>query len=156
MLAKIRGHHAIATIICLTTIFGAAVAARAQTADPYVRCSFYPQGAGCEQVLQQALRDSSPGAASVRNAFAHYARYLKPGNAGLSAEDKAYLVQNGIRLFELQKENLEGLHNVINDPALVKDTEARRMEVNAFIAHAVQAELYCGRNRCSGEQQPSS
>lgn len=156
MLARFRRHNAISTLICLSLISGAAVAARAQTPDPYVRCSFYPQGAGCERVYQKAQSDSSPGAASVRNAFEHYARYLKPENSGLSVEDKTYLVQNGIRFFELEKENLQGLHNVINDPAWAKDTEARRMEVNAFIAHAVQAELYCARNRCPDKQQPSS
>ncbi|MBN9545312.1 MAG: hypothetical protein J0I19_07555 [Alphaproteobacteria bacterium] len=156
MLAKFRGHHAISTVICLSILAGAAVSAHAQIADPYVSCSFYPQGTGCQEVLQQALRDSSPAAASVRSAFEQYARYLSPENAGLSADDKVYLVQNGIRFFDLEKGNLEGLHNVINDPELAKDTEAKRMAVNAFIAHAVQAELYCGRNRCSGEEQPSS
>lgn len=155
MLAKFRRHHAITTIICLSVLPAAVVAAHAQATDPYVRCSFYPQGTGCKEVLQQAQRDSSPAAASVRNAFEHYVRYLKPENSGLSAEDKTYLAQNGIRYFDLEKENLEGLHNVINDPAWAKDTVAKRMEVNAFIAHAVQAELYCGRNRCP-EKQPSS
>ena len=156
MLAKFRRHHAVSAIICLSLISGAAVAVRAQTPDPYVRCSFYPRGAGCEQVYQQAQRDSSPGAASVRNAFERYARYLKPENSGLTAEDKAYLAQNGIRFFDLEQEDLEGLHNVINDPAWAKDIEGRRNAVNAFIAHAVQAELYCGRNRCPEKLQFSS
>jgi len=92
----------------------------------------------------------------VRNAFEHYARYLKPENAGLTEDDKSYLAKNEIRYFELNRDNLAGLHNVINDPALAKDAERRRMEVNAFIARAVQAELYCGTSGCPKEQQPSS
>jgi hypothetical protein len=98
----------------------------------------------------------SPGAASVRGAFEHYARYLKPENAGLTEDDKSYLVQNGIRYFELNRDNIKGLHNVINDPVLAKDAERRRTEVNAFIARAVQAELYCGTSGCPEKQQPST
>jgi len=156
MLAKFRRQSAISTLTCLLLMAGAAGSARAQSPDPYVRCSFYPQGTGCEQVYQQALHDISPGAASVRSAFEQYARYLKPENAGLTEGDKSYLAQNGIRYFELNSNNLKGLHNVINDPAVAKDAEKRRMKVNAFIARAVQAELYCGTSGCLEEQQPSS
>jgi len=156
MLAKFRRQSAISTLTCLLLMAGAAVSARAQSPDPYVRCSFYPQGTGCEQVYQQALHDISPGAASVRSAFEQYARYLKPENAGLTESDKSYLAQNGIRYFELNKDNLKGLHNVINDPVLANDAEGRRTEVNAFVARAVQAELYCGTSGCQENQQPSS
>jgi len=156
MLAKFRGQRAYLTLMCLLLTAGGTVTAQAQTPDPYIRCSFYPQGSGCERVYQEARHDTSPGAASVRNAFEHYARYLKPRNAGLTADDKTYLAQNGIRFFNLEKGDLEGLHNVINDPALAKDSEGRRAEVNAFIARAVQAELYCGTNSCPEEQQASS
>ena len=156
MLAKFRRQSAISTLTCLLLMAGAAVSARAQSPDPYVRCSFYPQGTGCEQVYQQALHDISPGAASVRSAFEQYARYLKPENAGLTEGDRSYLAQNGIRYFELNRDNLKGLHNVINDPVLSKDAERRRTEVYAFIARAVQAELYCGTSGCPEIQQPSS
>ena len=156
MLAKFRGRSAISTLSCVLLMAGATDFAQAQSPDPYVRCSFYPQGAGCEQVYKQASRDTSPGAASVRNAFEHYARYLKPENAGLTEDDKSFLAKNEIRYFELNRENLAGLHNVINDPVLAKDAERRRVEVNAFIARAVQAELYCGTSGCPKEPQLSS
>ena len=156
MLAKFRGQRALSTVTCLLLLAGATASAQAQSPDPYVRCSFHPQGAGCELVYQLAQHDTSPGAASVRSAFEHYARYLKPENAGLTTDDKSYLAQNEIRYFELNKDNLEGLHNVINDPVLAKDAERRRTEVNAFIARAVQAELYCGTSGCPEKQQPSS
>ena len=156
MLANFCGQRTFSSVTCLLLLAGATGSVRAQSSDPYVRCSFYPQGAGCEQVYQQAQHDTSPGAASVRGAFEHYARYMKPENAGLTEDDKSYLVQNGIRYFELNKDNIKGLHNVINDPVLAKDAERRRTEVNAFIARAVQAELYCGTSGCSEKQQPST
>lgn len=156
MLAKCRGRRAFSTLTFLLLMTDATVSAGAQTLDPYLRCSFYPQGTGCEQVYQRARHDTSPGAASVRNAFEHYVRYLKPENSGLTSDDKAYLAQSGIRYFDLDKGNLEGLHNVINDPALAQDAEGKRMEVNAFIARAVQAELYCWTNSCPEKEQPSS
>ena len=125
--------------------------------DRYVRCSFYPQGKGCDQAYQQALHDVSPAAASVRDAFKHYAHYLRPDTSGLSDDDKRYLVQNEIRApFDLSAANLAGLHNVINDPSLAGDPTARRLAVNAFIAHAVQAELYCGTGGCQDDDGPPS
>ena len=127
--------------------------ARAQTATNdaalYIPCSFYPQGTGCDGVYKQALHDDSPAAASVRAAFQYYARYLKPVGSGLSDDDNRYLAQNDIRVpFDLNAADTAGLHNVINDGALAKNPDERRAAVNGFIGRAVQAELYCGTNRC--------
>jgi hypothetical protein len=125
--------------------------------DRYVRCSFYPQGKGWDQAYQQALHDVNPAAASVRDAFEHYARYLKPDTSGLTDNDKRYLVQNEIRTpFDLSAANLAGLHNVVNDPSLAGDPTARRLAVNGFIARAVQAELYCGTSGCQDDDSPPS
>ncbi|MDB5188353.1 MAG: hypothetical protein JWO50_873, partial [Candidatus Kaiserbacteria bacterium] len=82
----------------------ATMSAWAQTTDTnlYIHCSFYPQGDGCERVYQQALRDQGPLAASVRDAFKYYARYLRPASAGLTDDDRRYLGRNQIRMpFEL-------------------------------------------------------
>ncbi len=155
MLASCRGHKAISTLVCFFLTFAAPVAAQSQNTDSYIRCSFYPQGTGCDQVYQQARFDRSPGAASVRNAFEHYARYLKPRTSGLTDNDKLYLAQNQIRVFDLDEGDLAGLHNVINDPDLAKDPAAKLTEVNGFIARAVQAELYCGLNQCRENTSPS-
>jgi hypothetical protein len=128
-------------------------AASAQTptndAALYVRCSFYPQGPGCEGAYKQALHDDSPAAASVRDAFHYYARYLKPDSGGLTEEDKRYLAQNDIQVpFDLTPADGAGLHNVINDGSLAKQPDERRAAVNGFIGRAVQAELYCGTSPC--------
>jgi hypothetical protein len=125
--------------------------ARAQPADPYTFCSFYPQGAPCGQVYQQALKDnSSPAAGSVRDAFGSYARYLKPP-ASLGDQDRAWLKNNDITEPGLTQANLGGLHNVINDPTLTKDPASQRAAVNNFITRALEAELFCGFNNC-GDQ----
>lgn len=116
-------------------------------------CYFYPQGPGCEQVYQRALKDSGPVANSVRDAFEKYARYLQNQTGGLTEEDRRYLKENGVALpFELNATNQAGLHNVINDPAL-RDPVVRRSAVNRFIGHAVQAELYCGTTDCSAQRR---
>jgi hypothetical protein len=119
------------------------------TTDPYTLCSFYPQGAPCEAVYQQALKnDSLPAARSVRDAFNFYARYLKTPGA-LTDQDRAWLQSSGIRLpADLTEANLGGLHNVINDPALANDGAARSNAVNNFISRAVEAEIFCGLNKC--------
>ena len=135
----------------VAVLLAAASSAMAENAAPdrYVRCSFYPQGKGCDQTYQLALRDPSPGAASVPDAFEHYARYLKPASEGLTEDDKLYLKQNEIRVpSDLEAADLAGLHNVIHDPILVGNEAAKRTAVNAFIARAVQAELYCGISEC--------
>ena len=49
---------------------------------------------------------------------------------------------------DLNAQDLGGLHNVINDPAL-KDGDAKVIAVQNFLSRAVQAELYCGLNGCS-------
>lgn len=116
--------------------------------DPYTACYFYPQGPGCENVYQQALKDTGPVAISVRDAFEKYALYLQHQTGGLTEEDRRYLKENGTMLpFELNATNQAGLHNVINDPAL-RDPVMRRSAVTRFIGHAVQAELYCGTTGC--------
>ena len=119
-------------------------------ADPYTLCSFYPQGASCEAVYQQALKNESlPAARSVRDAFNSYARYLKPPGA-LSEQDRAWLQDNQIRLpDDLSPADLGGLHNVIADSALANDAAARRNAVNNFISRALAAELFCGFNKCT-------
>ncbi len=150
--------HALPTLAVFLTV--PVVDARAQTNDMnlYVRCSFYPQGRGCERAYQQALRDDSPAASSVRDAFKYYARYLKPDLTGLTDNDKRYLAQNEIRApFDLSAANLAGLHNVINDSGFASDPNARRTAVNGYIARAVQAELYCGTSSCCDDNGlPSS
>jgi hypothetical protein len=126
-------------------------AAQPNNTNLYVQCSFYPQGENCDQAYQQALRDDSPAAASVRDAFHYYARYLKRGSVGLTDDDKRYLSQNEIwPPFDFDPADTAGLHYVINDPSLIQKSDERRSAVNAFIARAVQAELYCGTNQCAG------
>ena len=138
--------------LCLVTIILACAGAPGwaqDSPDPFISCSFYPQGPGCEAVYRRALKENSPVAVSVRGAFEGYARYLKHQNAGLTEGDRRYLRDYDIRLpFELNRQNLAGLHNVINDPAL-KGGQVRRAAVNRFVAHAVQAELYCGTQKCA-------
>jgi hypothetical protein len=148
-----------ALLVVAGILLAATTAAEAQSdINLYVRCSFYPQGKGCDQAYQQARRDPSPSAVSVREAFEHYLHYLKPATSVLTDGDKRYLVQNEIRApFELRAADLAGLHNVINDPSLANDPAAKRLAVNGFIARAVQAELYCGADGCREiEGSPSS
>ena len=118
--------------------------------NPYTICAFYPQAAACPAVYQRALKDNDdPAARSVRDAFQFYGRYLKPPAAGLTHQDKAYLASAGIDLpADLDAGDLGGLHNVINDPELASDALARNQAVNGFINRALEAELYCGLNRC--------
>ncbi len=148
--------HALPALALLLALPVAAAEAQTTDMNLYVRCSFYPQGTGCARAYQQALRDDSPAATSVRDAFKYYVRYLKPDSAGLTDDDKRYLAQNEIRIpFDLSAANLAGLHNVINDPGLAS-ANARRTAVNGFIARAVQAELYCGTSSCRDENGPPS
>lgn len=122
--------------------------------DPDTACYFYPQGPGCEQVYQRALKDAGPVAISVRDAFEKYARYLRDQRGGLTEEDRHFLKENDITLpFELNGANQAGLHNVINDPAL-RNPVMRRSAVTRFIGHAVQAELYCGTTGCPQDAAP--
>jgi hypothetical protein len=135
-----------------TVLLSAALAAipsslRAQQFDRYSSCSFYPQGAGCDQVYRQALKDSSPWAQPVRDAFQKYARYLKMSAAELTPEDRRWLKDNDIRLPALNRVNQSGLHNLLLDPTL-KDGAEKRSAVHNFIGRAVQAELYCSFNNC--------
>ena len=74
---------------------------------------------------------------------------MKTAAPGLTPDDRKYLADNHIKLpFDLNAENLGGLHNVINDPAL-SNPQSREMAVQAFLSRAVQAELYCGLNGCT-------
>lgn len=138
--------------ICL-----AASLATAQTPAPdlYSKCSFYPQGAGCDGAYRQALKDADPAALAVRAAFQDYARYLKDGAPGLDESDRTWLKQNGIRLPQLNATNLAGLHNLLADPALQADQDRKRAAVNNFIGRAVQAELYCALNGCAAQANVS-
>ena len=138
--------------LAITALLGCLAAAPA-TAQPapelYTLCSFYPQGAPCEAVYQQALKDqSAPAARSVRDAFTYYARYLKTP-AQFGDADRAWLADNQINMPDLNQANLNGLHNVINDPELAPDAAAHRAAVNNFISRALEAELYCGFNSCT-------
>ena len=137
-------------LLTLLALLAAPPPAEAQpAAELYTLCSFYPQGAPCEAVYQEALKDqSAPPARSVRDAFNYYARYLKPP-AQFTDADRAWLTDNQITLPDLSEANLGGLHNVINDPALAGDSAARRNAANNFISRALEAELYCGFNSCS-------
>lgn len=119
----------------------------AQQLDAYSACSFYPQGAGCDQVYQRALKDSSLEAAPVREAFQKYARYLKMPSSGLDDQDRRWLKDNHIRLPALDAADLAGLHNLLHDDTL-KNGDEKQAAANNFIAHAVQAELYCRLNSC--------
>ena len=125
------------------------VQAQTVAPDPYTPCVFYPQAKTCEAVYQQALKDTSPAAQSVRESYEKYGRYVKTPAPGLTPDDRKYLADNQIELpFDLNAENLGGLHNVINDPALA-NPQSRETAVQAFLSRAVQAELYCGLNACT-------
>jgi hypothetical protein len=129
----------------------------AQNSDLYSHCTFYPQAPVCEKVYQQALTDPSPGARSVQAAYLGYARYLKNANGSLTDEDRQYLQRNFIDVPDgLSLQDIGGLHNVINDPALQNDPDARVAAVNNFINRAIEAELYCGLNSCENYQKASS
>ena len=118
-----------------------------QPLDRYSSCSLYPQGADCDQVYRQALKDNSLAALPVREAFQNYARYLKMPAAELTAEDQRWLKDNSIRLPALSAANRAGLHHLLQDQAL-KEGDSKRSAVHNFIGRAVQAELYCSFNSC--------
>lgn len=122
-------------------------AARVRPAeDLYMLCAFYPKQGTCEMVYQQALKDNSISAEAVRAEYTGYARYLN-GSASVTDADRQYLKDAGVLVpSDLNAANQTGLHNVINDPALSAD--ARRAAVNNFLSRAVEAELYCGFNKC--------
>lgn len=121
----------------------------ADTFALYTRCSFRPQGSGCAAAYQKALTETSPEAAAVRRAFHDYAHYLTPTGGGLTATDRRFLTDSAIALPQgLTREDLAGLHNVINDPALTTDKTARKAAVNNFLSRAVEAELYCDLSSC--------
>jgi hypothetical protein len=129
--------------------FAGAAAAQDVSPDLYTMCAFYPQGAPCAALYQRALKESAPPASAVRQAFEGYARYLTGSGGGLSDADKAWLTANGILIpVDLNSANQGGLHNVINDPALLAKPEERLRAVNNFIGRARQAELYCHFNGC--------
>jgi hypothetical protein len=137
----------LATVLLSAGLAGIPLCLNAQQFDRYAACSFYPQGAGCDQVYRQALKDNSPAALPVRDAFQKYARYLRMPAAELTAQDRRWLKDSGIRLPALNPINQAGLHNLLHDQAL-KEGEAKRSAVNNFIGRAVQAELYCSFNSC--------
>jgi hypothetical protein len=121
------------------------------TADVYTLCAFYPQAAPCAALYQQVLTESAPPALAVKQAFEGYARYLGQRETGLTDQDRQYLTANGLRIpDDLDAADKTGLHNVINDPALAADADARQRAVNNFIGRARQAELFCHFNVCPG------
>ena len=119
----------------------------------YMLCAFYPKPGTCEPVYQQALKDNSISAKSVRAEYTGYARYLN-GSSPLTDADRQYLKEAEILMpNDLSAANQAGLHNVINDPALTAD--ARRAAVNNCLGRAVEAELYCEFNNCQeGASRP--
>jgi len=120
--------------------------------DLYILCSFYPKPGTCESVYRQAMKDNSIAAQAVRAEFMNYARYLTGGTATLSESDRQYLKDNNIAVpRDLSPANQAGLHNVINDGALSADEKP--MMVNSFLSRAVQAELYCGFNKCDDPRE---
>jgi len=139
--------RALATVLLSATLATIPFSLRAQQLDRYASCSFYPQGAGCDQVYRQALKDNSLAALPVREAFQNYARYLKMPAAEMTAEDQRWLKDNGIRLPALSPANRAGLHHLLQDQAL-KEGDSKRSAVHNFIGRAVQAELYCSFNNC--------
>jgi hypothetical protein len=120
------------------------------TAELYTLCAFYPQAAPCGALYRQSLRETTPPAQAVKQAFEGYARYLTPADSpGLTGQDRQYLTANGVQIpADLNAANQAGLHNVIGDPALQADAQARLRAVNNFIGRARQAELYCHFNAC--------
>jgi len=135
-----------ATVFLSATLAATPLSLHAQP-DRYSSCSFYPQGAGCDQAYQQALTDKSPEALLVREAFQKYARYLKLPAAELTPEDQRWLKENSIRLPALNAANRSGLHHLLHDESL-KENEAKQAAANNFIGRAVEAELYCSLNGC--------
>lgn len=120
--------------------------------DLYILCAFYPKPGTCESVYHQAMKDSSVAAQAVRAEYMNYARYLTGGTATLSESDRQYLKENNIVVpRDLSVANQAGLHNVINDQSLSADEKP--MTVNSFLSRAVQAELYCGFNKCEDPRE---
>jgi hypothetical protein len=118
--------------------------------DLYLLCAFYPKPGTCEDVYRHAMTDKDISAEAVRAEYQGYARYLGGGQL-LTEADRQYLTENQIRLpGDLGQADQSGLHNVINDPALSRDADARRGAVNNFLSRAVEAQLYCGLGgRCN-------
>ncbi len=130
--------------------------AQSPAPDPYVPCTFYPQAPACEAVYRQALKDASPAAQSVKDAYEKYGRYVKTAASGLTQDDRKFLQDNQIELpLDLNAQDLGGLHNVINDPGL-KDRDTKMIAVQNFLSRAVQAELYCGLSGCGPSQGTAS
>jgi hypothetical protein len=112
--------------------------------DFYLLCAFYPKPGICEDVYRHAMTDKDIKAQAVRAEYEGYARYLGNGQS-LTDADRQYLRENQIRFpNDLSPADQGGLHNVINDPTLAKDADARRGAVNNFLSRAVEAQLYCG------------
>ena len=119
--------------------------------DLYMLCAFYPKPGTCDAVYRQAMKDSSVSAQAVRDEYMGYARYLY-GSSTLTESDHQYLKDNGILVpRDLSLANQAGLHNVITDATLYAD--AKRSAVNNFLSRAVQAELYCGFNKCDDPRE---
>jgi hypothetical protein len=133
------------------------IGARSQgalTPNDYTHCTFDPLAPVCESVYQQALKDTNPYAVSVKNAFEVYGRYMRLPSSGLTDEDRQYLKVNNINIpDDLTAADQGGLHNVINEPALQKDSSARQAAVNGFLSRATQVELYCALNACEATAQ---
>lgn len=122
----------------------------------YNRCALNPVIDGCADAYKHAQHDDSPQAVAVRDAYQHYARYLKGAKILLTDSDFVYLRENQIAIpFELNAQDKAGLHNVINDPSLVSDPLSRKAEVNNFISRATEAELYCYFNVCTLQPSPA-
>lgn len=140
----------IASIVVVPFLSLVAGQAQAESNDPYTACALRPQAPACAMVYHQALKNDVPGAIAVRQAFDHYARYVESPSSGLTQADRRYLKDNQIDMPpNLNSKDLNGVHNVIHDPALQSDPDAKRGAVNNFISRALQAELYCDFNTCT-------
>ena len=148
--------------LCIATTIGlfialTAIAARAQSAptpEDYTHCVFDPLAPTCESIYQQSLKDTSPYASAVKDAYNGYGRYMRLPFSGLTDQDRQFLKENNIDFpTDLTVADQGGLHNVINDPALQNNSTARNTAVVGFISRATQVELYCALNTCEAQAQ---
>lgn len=111
-------------------------------------CIFAPQPGQCDAVYRKALHDASPEGSSVRDAYEHYARYLKGENT-LTDVDRQYLKASQTSVpDDLSPMQTSGLHNVINDPALARTAGDRKAAVTNYLSRAEEANIYCGLESC--------
>ena len=125
--------------------------------DPYVMCTFYPAPGICDEIYRRAADDNNPMAASVVAEYQWYVRYLNTPARDLSADDLAWLSANAVTVPDnLTPEQIGGLHALMNDTALQKDTAEKYRAVSGYLGRAVQAHLYCVFNACPSSKNTAS